>query len=601
MWLVAATARRSSTTAPSSTAPGSFRPARPSAFEPAASRVSALRNRSTAPSRSICRGAPSCRASSTRTRTPCSPAINSDTATCARRRPRTVISSSSRRTREATRTRSGSPAAVGRWSRSPAASHPARRSTPSCPTVRSSYPIATATAHGSTAERCAGRHRRRHARPAGRPDRARRRRRAPSACSRRAPPRSSARLLPALTADDWYAALLAAQDHLVTLGITGWQDAIIGDYQDGADPLPAYLRADENGALDGERRRARCGGTALATSSSSSTCCTGAGRRGGRTVRRDERQNDARRRRREPHRRDARSLSRRRRLRRATSTGWTSSTPSELPELRHRARPRGLPGALPRPRRPSRAQCPGCDRGGPHRQPGSPLRHHLAHLQVVHPDDIARFAPLRATANIQSLWAQHDAQMDDLTIPYLGERRASWQYPFRALQAAGAAMCAGSDWPVTSPNPFLAIHVAVNRTLPAASGGAGAIRSCPNRRISLDLRAGRLYLRQCGGQRHRRPRRHDRAGIRRRSRGRRRRSRRTSTPATSAHAGPPDLDTWAARPRSRPTEDRMLRSRSTVHAVASSPGRRRLLLVACGRSAGTCTSTGSNSTPSRAW
>ena len=64
-------------------------------------------------------------------------------------------------------------------------------------------------------------------------------------------------------------------------------------------------------------------------------------------------------------------------------------------------------------------------------------RHHLAHLQVVHPDDVPRFAPLAATANIQALWATHEPQMDELTIPFLGERRAGWQYPFRSLQASG--------------------------------------------------------------------------------------------------------------------------------------------------------------------
>src|SRR5256885_779026 len=36
-----------------------------------------------------------------------------------------------------------------------------------------------------------------------------------------------ARLLPEMTDDDNYAALLAAQDRLLSLGITGWQDAIV--------------------------------------------------------------------------------------------------------------------------------------------------------------------------------------------------------------------------------------------------------------------------------------------------------------------------------------------------------------------------------------
>jgi predicted amidohydrolase YtcJ len=100
-------------------------------------------------------------------------------------------------------------------------------------------------------------------------------------------------------------------------------------------------------------------------------------------------------------------------------------------------------------------------------------RHHLAHLQVVHPDDVPRFARVSATANIQPLWATRGPQMDKLTIPFLGERRSGWQYPFRSLEAAGAALCAGSDWPVSSPNPLWGAHVAVNRSLPALAGGHG--------------------------------------------------------------------------------------------------------------------------------
>jgi predicted amidohydrolase YtcJ len=83
--------------------------------------------------------------------------------------------------------------------------------------------------------------------------------------------------------------------------------------------------------------------------------------------------------------------------------------------------------------------------------------HHLAHRQVVHPDDIPRFAQVGATANIQTLWAAHEDQMDELTIPFLGERRASWQNPFGALLRSGAQLCSGSDWPVSSADPLDAI------------------------------------------------------------------------------------------------------------------------------------------------
>ncbi|MFJ8045606.1 amidohydrolase [Kitasatospora sp. NPDC096147] len=93
-------------------------------------------------------------------------------------------------------------------------------------------------------------------------------------------------------------------------------------------------------------------------------------------------------------------------------------------------------------------------------------RHHLAHLQVVHPQDIGRFAPLGAIANLQPLWAAHEPQMDELTIPFLGAERAGWQYPFGDLLRAGATLAAGSDWPVSSPDPLAGIHVAVNRMEP---------------------------------------------------------------------------------------------------------------------------------------
>jgi predicted amidohydrolase YtcJ len=94
------------------------------------------------------------------------------------------------------------------------------------------------------------------------------------------------------------------------------------------------------------------------------------------------------------------------------------------------------------------------------------LRHHLAHIQVVHPDDIGRFRRLGVSGNMQPLWAALEPQMVDLTLPFLGEPRSAWQYPFGGLLRSGASLGAGSDWPVSSPNPLWGIHVAVNRELP---------------------------------------------------------------------------------------------------------------------------------------
>jgi predicted amidohydrolase YtcJ len=98
-------------------------------------------------------------------------------------------------------------------------------------------------------------------------------------------------------------------------------------------------------------------------------------------------------------------------------------------------------------------------------------RHHLAHIQIVHPDDIRRFRALGAVANAQPLWACYDPQMSDLTIPFLGEERASWQYPFGSLVRAGAMLAFGSDWSVSTPDPLAEMHIAVNRRVGTSHPG----------------------------------------------------------------------------------------------------------------------------------
>ncbi len=90
-------------------------------------------------------------------------------------------------------------------------------------------------------------------------------------------------------------------------------------------------------------------------------------------------------------------------------------------------------------------------------------RHQLAHIQVIHPADIPRFAALGVIPNGQPYWACREAQMDRLTIPFLGPERSTWQYPFRSLVDAGAMLAFGSDWMVSTPNPLREIEVAVTR------------------------------------------------------------------------------------------------------------------------------------------
>ena len=109
-------------------------------------------------------------------------------------------------------------------------------------------------------------------------------------------------------------------------------------------------------------------------------------------------------------------------------------------------------------------------------------RHHVAHLQFVHPDDVPRFGTLGAIANMQPLWACMDPQMTELTLPRVGKERIGWQYPFGDLVRTGATLAGGSDWPVSSPNPLLEMEVAVTRVDP---GERDAEPFLPDQRLTI--------------------------------------------------------------------------------------------------------------------
>jgi predicted amidohydrolase YtcJ len=100
-------------------------------------------------------------------------------------------------------------------------------------------------------------------------------------------------------------------------------------------------------------------------------------------------------------------------------------------------------------------------------------RHHLAHLQFIAPGDMDRFRALDAVANFQPLWACNEPQMEEMTLPFVGPERAAWQYLIGSLVRGGTRVAFGSDWPISSADPLQEMHVAVNRVKSQRLGRAG--------------------------------------------------------------------------------------------------------------------------------
>lgn len=294
------------------------------------------------------------------------------------------------------------------------------------------------------------------------------------------------RIIPSDTDDERYAALLEAQRYFHSNGITAWQDAIVGEYGGHSDTRSIYRRADENGALKARVTAAlwwhRDGGLA---------------------------QLDTLRSQRIEYRSDR----------------FIASSIKIMQD----GVPENHTAALLEPYLATNCQCVGDHRGiamvsreelleivpvldaddwqvhihaigdravrdsldalaaARRLNGGTDNRHHLAHLQIVHPDDISRFAELGVVANMQMLWATNEPQMLELNLPVLGPERSAWQYPFASLWRSGARLAAGSDWPVTTPNPWEALHVAVNRMLPPYSSDYNPEPFIPEQAIPLEV------------------------------------------------------------------------------------------------------------------
>jgi predicted amidohydrolase YtcJ len=93
----------------------------------------------------------------------------------------------------------------------------------------------------------------------------------------------------------------------------------------------------------------------------------------------------------------------------------------------------------------------------------------IAHAQLIHPDDLPRFAVLDVIANIQPLWTYLDPMNAQLIEPRIGTERNNQQYQLASLQRSGARIGYGSDWPVTSHVPLDALAVPTHRSAPGST------------------------------------------------------------------------------------------------------------------------------------
>jgi predicted amidohydrolase YtcJ len=268
---------------------------------------------------------------------------------------------------------------------------------------------------------------------------------------------------------DRLAGLLLAQRHLHERGITGWQDAIVGQYLGSQDPLPVYLAAARSGELTARVRgalwwdRAR-GADQIEEILGRSEAAQSVPRFRARTVKimQDGVVETFTAGMLEPYLDSCGCQGTERGLSHVDAEELGAQV-TALDALGFQVHFHAIGDRAVR-------ECLDAVSSARAANGRNNHRHHIAHLQVVHPDDVPRFAELEVTANMQALWAAHEPQMDELTIPFLGPERSGRQYVFADLLRSGARLAAGSDWAVSSANPLRALHVAVNRSLHESTG-----------------------------------------------------------------------------------------------------------------------------------
>jgi hypothetical protein len=125
------------------------------------------------------------------------------------------------------------------------------------------------------------------------------------------------------------------------------------------------------------------------------------------------------------------------------------------------------------------------------------LRQRIEHAQVLHPQDLPRFASLGVIASVQPIHATQDM---DLVDRLWGER-GQGAYAFKSLLESGAALAFGSDAPVETADPLAGLYAAVTRRRLDGRPEAGWY---PAQRLTVEeaIRAYTMGAAYAAGQEH---------------------------------------------------------------------------------------------------
>jgi predicted amidohydrolase YtcJ len=112
-------------------------------------------------------------------------------------------------------------------------------------------------------------------------------------------------------------------------------------------------------------------------------------------------------------------------------------------------------------------------------------RFRLVHAQVIAPQDFKRLGQLGIVAEVQPFHLSDDMRWMEERI---GHERSRGAYAFKSIQASGAVLSFGTDWPGTSAseypiNPMLGLYAAVTRQTISGKPEAGWF---PDERITIE-------------------------------------------------------------------------------------------------------------------